>query len=130
MHSTQTWFVTKQAGVASVSVQSLFRPHSTQVCVSVKQNGVGPVWGPQSPFASHWTQTLLLQMGVGALQSESWLHPATHVFVLSSQTGVGSLQSESPAHPTQLPLSQTGVGVLQSESWKHWSLHVWLFVSQ
>jgi hypothetical protein len=40
-------------------------------------------------------------MGVGAAQSEVWLHPAT-----------------------QLPLSQTGVGALQSAFLEHWSLHV------
>ena len=94
----------------------------------MKQNGVGEVVPPQSPFAPHWTHTLLLQIGVGALQSEFPAQPATHAPL--SQTGVGALQSESWPHATQLPLSQTGVGALQSASRKHWSLHVWLLVSQ
>ena len=117
VHSTHTWFVVKHAGVAAVSAQWLFPPHSTQVWVWVKQNGVGEEVPPQSPLSTHPTQTLLSQMGVGALQSESPLHPATHVPL--SQTGVGSLQSESWPQATQLPLSQTGVGALQSESWEH-----------
>jgi len=66
VHSTQTWFVVKHTGVAGVSWQSLFRPQSTQVWIWVKQNGVWPL---QSPLAAHWTQTLLLQMAVGAVQS-------------------------------------------------------------
>lgn len=107
VHSTQRCVLVRHAGVARVSWQSLFRPHSTQVWVVVKQNGVAEVVPPQSPFAAHPTQTLLLQMGVGALQSEFWLHPAT-----------------------QVPLSQTGVGALQSALREHWSLHVWLLVSQ